>query len=108
MLMLMLAFTLLTATHAVSAAAAAAVTDAAAYGCSTDVDCSLSGTCVAGKCVCEQWTKGPDCAALNLIPLASEAELAPAVLPVANMTRWGSSPVFDNGVYHLFSAEMVL
>jgi len=104
--MLMLAFTLLTATHAVSAAAAAAVTDAAAYGCSTDVDCSLSGTCVAGKCVCEQWTKGPDCAALNLIPLASEAELAPAVLPVANMTRWGSSPVFDNGVYHLFSAEM--
>jgi len=74
--------------------------------CSTDVDCSLAGACVSGKCHCEGWTKGADCAALNLVPLTSAALLAPAVLPVSNTTRWGSSPAFEGGVYHLFSAEM--
>ena len=43
-----------------------------AAACSTDLDCSLAGSCVAGKCECEAWTKGADCAALNLSPLAGE------------------------------------
>ena len=74
--------------------------------CSSDLDCSLAGSCVAGACKCEAWAKGADCAALNLVPLQSAADLGPLVVPVANTTRWGSSPAFEGGVYHLFSAEM--
>ena len=44
-------------------------------GCTSDVDCSLAGSCVSGECKCEAWTKGDDCAALNLVPLDSVEEL---------------------------------
>ena len=82
------------------------LTPTSTLGCSDDFDCSLAGKCVSGACVCQPWTKGPDCAALNLTPLKNAAALAPAVQPVNNWTRWGSSVAFESGQYHLFSAEM--
>lgn len=78
----------------------------ASAGCTDDFDCSLAGKCVAGKCVCQPWTKGADCAALRLAPLKSAAVLQSAVLPVGNTTRWGGSIAEEGGKYHLFSAEM--
>ena len=78
-------------------------------GCTDDLDCSLAGACIAGVCHCEQWTKGHDCAALNLTPLSSAAALTSAVVPVNGTTRWGGSVVDDrngsSGLFHLFGAE---
>ena len=78
----------------------------AAGSCETDLDCSLAGKCAAGVCRCEAWSAGPSCAALNLVPLATPADLVAAVQPVGNWTRWGSSVAEEAGQYHLFSAEM--
>lgn len=48
---------------------------AQAAGCKTDLDCSLAGQCNAGACICEGWTKGADCAELNLQDLRSTSQL---------------------------------
>jgi|EP01046_Picozoa_sp_COSAG06_P036833 hypothetical protein len=74
--------------------------------CADDYGCSLAGKCVAGRCQCQPWTKGDDCAALALTPLAEPASLVAAVQPAGNWTRWGSSVAEEGGQYHLFSAEM--
>jgi hypothetical protein len=76
--------------------------------CTDDLDCSLAGACIAGVCRCESWTKGHDCAALNLVPLSSAAAMTSAVVPVNGTTRWGGSVVDDrnsSGLFHLFGAE---
>lgn len=72
--------------------------------------CSLAGQCLPnGTCECQPWTRGPDCAALNLVDLNSSADVTPLLLPAANWTRWGGSVVRDptnSSVFHLFAAEM--
>ena len=74
--------------------------------CTDDLDCSLAGACVAGVCLCEKWTRGHDCAELNLKPLSSAKALTSAVVPVDGTTRWGGSVVEDrNGTFHMFGAE---
>ena len=84
----------------------------AASACTDDFDCSLAGSCVNGKCECQAWTKGDDCAALNLVPLSSADAVRPIVEPTSppgNWTRWGGSVVHDvdgDGMYHMFAAEM--
>ena len=82
----------------------------AVASCKTDMDCSLAGACDAGtgKCACEPWTKGEDCAALNLVPLKSNASFASIVSNAVeqNWTNWGGSVAFEGGQYHLFAAEM--
>ena len=84
----------------------------AACACTDDFDCSLAGSCVNGKCQCQAWTKGDDCAALNLAPVSS-ADAVHAIVeptsPPGNWTRWGGSVVHDvdgDGMYHMFAAEM--
>ena len=47
--------------------------------CSDELGCSLAGRCVAGKCLCEAWTKGEDCSVLRLAPLAKPADLQSVV-----------------------------
>ena len=77
--------------------------------CKTDLDCSLAGSCENGKCKCQAWTKGEDCAALNFAPIASAADVRSIVEPTQNWTRWGGSVVHDtdgDGMYHIFAAEM--
>ena len=75
--------------------------------CTTDLDCSLAGTCTEGTCVCQPWTKGQDCAALNLVPLEAEGMVQAAVQPAGNWSRWGGSVVKDDtGTLHMFAAEM--
>eukprot|EP00041_Stephanoeca_diplocostata_P009184 m.139695 g.139695 ORF g.139695 m.139695 type:complete len:371 (-) comp17638_c0_seq1:179-1291(-) len=80
---------------------------APAVGCNSDLDCSLAGQCKSGACVCEKWTRGADCAELNLRNLSSASQLQAAVQPVDGFTTWGGSVVQDDdGLYHMFSAIM--
>ena len=82
---------------------------ACAEACTSDLDCSLAGSCESGRCRCQAWTKGEDCAALNLAPIGSAADIRSIVEPAENRTRWGGSVVHDtdgDGMYHLFAAEM--
>ena len=59
----------------------------ASAACKSDFDCSLAGTCTAGACVCQPWTKGPDCAALNLKPIASPQALQ-SIVANATQEKW--------------------
>ena len=75
--------------------------------CTTDIDCSLSGTCSAGMCVCfAPWTAAPDCSALKFLP-SPVVRGFPA--PGHNETTWGGSIALDpvGGKYHMFVAEMM-
>eukprot|EP00039_Didymoeca_costata_P027400 m.18329 g.18329 ORF g.18329 m.18329 type:complete len:371 (+) comp6282_c0_seq2:164-1276(+) len=74
--------------------------------CTSDLDCSLAGTCKQGQCECQSWTKGADCAALNMKPVDSLSAIKPLVQPHDAWTRWGGSVVYSDGKYHMFSAEM--
>ena len=82
----------------------------AASKCTSDMDCSLAGKCNAatGNCVCEGWTKGDDCAALNLLPLSAESAFKSVIanMSEAKWTTWGGSVVEYQGKYHMFAAEM--
>lgn len=40
--------------------------------CENEMDCSLGGDCVGGKCVCIPTFTGPKCAALNLQPATGD------------------------------------
>ena len=116
-LLLLLLATILLAAAALPSYPSAALFGAvslvsAAGACTDDFDCSLAGSCVNGKCECQAWTKGDDCAALNLAPLSSADAVRPIVEPTSppgNWTRWGGSVVHDadgDGMYHMFAAEM--
>lgn len=81
-----------------------ASSDPGANACATNLDCSLAGLCNAsGQCECRPWATGPNCEALNLVPVAS----VEALVPEDGVTRWGASVVRgDDGKYHMFAAEM--
>ena len=75
--------------------------------CETALDCTLSGECVAGKCVCyKPWTAAPDCSAMAFLPAPVERGFPP---PGHNETTWGGSVALDpvGGKYHMFVAEMM-
>ena len=55
--------------------------------CSDELGCSLAGQCVAGKCLCEAWTKGEDCSVLRLAPLAKPADLQSVVQVRLSLAR---------------------
>jgi hypothetical protein len=69
--------------------------------CADDYDCSLGGTCTAGKCACDIWWTGAMCAQLNLVP----ADPAASGLAVPGYFSWGGHPLQDeNGTYHLLAS----
>ena len=79
--------------------------------CSTDADCSLTGSCTAAKCRCDAAWTGPACEQLHLLP-ARRTALYPAgghatELPSNRSFPWGGSVVKDDatGLYHLFVTE---
>ena len=73
-------------------------------GCTTAADCSLGGVCTASKCACWPTWSGPNCSVLNL--QASTALCAGAFRRPNNQSSWGGSVLLDNGVYHMYSADM--
>jgi hypothetical protein len=68
--------------------------------CQSEMDCSLGGVCVNGKCLCDKTWKGPTCTALNLLP-ANRSE----GLHQATYASWGGMAVEEGGRYHLFFAD---
>jgi len=71
--------------------------------CTTNSDCSLLGTCTAGKCSCAAGFTGAACGQLDLQPAASLG--AATVWPqpgVPNSSAWGFSVAYDpdDKVYH--------
>lgn len=75
--------------------------------CTTAMDCSLSGECVAGLCQCyPPWTGAKDCSALEFLPSPLVRGFPP---PSHNETTWGGSIAYDAGtaMYHMYVAEMV-
>ena len=78
----------------------------AAFACTTDLDCSLNGLCVSGRCQCDTPWIGERCGLLDLRP--GEAGMHDVPLCAyhgdgPNFTSWGGSVVFDDtdGRYHL-------
>ncbi len=71
--------------------------------CSSEMDCSLGGVCVSGKCRCDATFSGPTCAQLNLLP----AKKTPLIDIGTESASWGGVPVYDpsDKKWHLFYAE---
>jgi len=74
-------------------------------GCTTDMDCSLSGICTPeGKCKCDPWATGADCSYLNFAPV-DRARLG---YLNENHSSWGGSIVQkSNGEYRMYMSEIL-
>ena len=88
-------------------AAASAIAAAARAACATDEDCSLSGSCTAGSCVCNAGWVGDTCALLDRRTPASRASAGIYGFS-PNVTSWGGSILTDNatGLHHLYVSEI--
>eukprot|EP01084_Bolivina_argentea_P131551 232179_1 len=74
--------------------------------CTSDEDCYLRGSCENSKCICDAWTKGNNCEYLNLAP-ASKSHQGYFNKTNGGYNSWGGKPIYSNGTYHLFAAQMV-
>jgi hypothetical protein len=82
--------------------AMASVASPRASSCTHVRDCSLSGDCVRGVCVCKPWWRGTACEQLNLVPAHSITD--GIFLP--GVSTWGGSAVRTAGITHAFASEM--
>eukprot|EP01079_Euglenida_sp_SAG-EU17-18_P003709 gene3709-690_t len=82
-----------------------AITESA---CTTAMECSLHGECVAGACKCDPGWAGRDCGVLKLAPTATNDVGSGAIYPPpgSNMSSWGGGVIRWGGKYHLFVSEM--
>merc|ERR1712070_1063897 len=73
--------------------------------CSSDWDCSLSGTCDhRGKCVCDAWATGSDCSYLNFQKIDRKSGLG-YIDPT--WSSWGGNAILGTDKkWHLFVAEI--
>jgi len=69
--------------------------------CTSEMDCSLLGSCVDGHCVCQPGWTGASCSVADLEPLDPS-------LGYQNMTTasWGGRPAWHNGRWHLLVTEI--
>jgi hypothetical protein len=65
----------------------------------------MNGFCRGGSCQCDKGWKGTSCNLLDLKPLSTPIQGAYGYSP--NVTSWGGNPIFVDGQYHLYVAEMV-
>eukprot|EP01046_Picozoa_sp_COSAG06_P058238 COSAG06_NODE_11624_length_1484_cov_1.859206_1_plen_132_part_10 len=79
--------------------------------CSSAQDCSMTGTCTAGRCRCDPAWPGPSCEHLHLLPALQQALYPrgghPTSLPSSRSFPWGGTIAKEVGQdkYHLFVAE---
>lgn len=71
--------------------------------CSTDLDCSLAGECVDGKCVCDGWTHGDHCEILSLLPADPKR---PGYRNSTGYNSWGGGTVRYNNTWYLFVSQI--
>jgi hypothetical protein len=77
------------------------------FACTTAIDCSLNGVCVAGTCRCVSFWGGSDCSTVRFgrVPAATLGALQPA----ADASHWCAGVLPDgNGTWHAYSALMDL
>ena len=81
--------------------------------CTDDADCSYNGACDGGACVCRSPWRGTRCEVLVRGAVAAssgyQSPRDPA-LPVTrtNFSSWGGSVLLgDDGIYHMYAAEML-
>lgn len=76
---------------------ASAVLVAAAASCVDEADCTLSGACVNGTCVCDQPWMGASCEKLRLKPARLARPFDPPK-PTPDHFTWGAAPFYaDDG-----------
>ena len=95
----------MTAAVPVKTAALALLCVVAARACATDRDCSLSGVCDAGVCVCDAGWRGAACSELNLAP----ADPLDGVIAWPT-SSWGGVAVRDPddaALFHFFYSRFV-
>ena len=93
------------------ALAAAAVTSSGSLPpCSSSWNCSLSGACVRGACVCDQGWVGTYCQQLALAPVVNGTGLDRLHTP-ALTSSWGGTILHDNSsgsdVWHMWASELL-
>eukprot|EP00051_Salpingoeca_urceolata_P010074 m.122744 g.122744 ORF g.122744 m.122744 type:complete len:407 (-) comp16574_c0_seq2:462-1682(-) len=72
--------------------------------CASQLDCSLNGDCVGGRCHCDAaWAAAPQCDVLAIEPMDVSTGYHNATY-----ASWGGNVVFADGLYHLFVAQMEL
>jgi hypothetical protein len=76
--------------------------------CLGAADCSFNGKCSKGFCACYPQWMGRHCGQLNLVPTARDAGLQTREPSTGERaSSWGGSVVRgDDGVYHMYAAEM--
>ena len=82
--------------------------DTNALQCVRDIECSLNGCIVNGKCACRAGWTGSDCGVLKLGPVTDNQIGSGRVYPSihANTSSWGGGVIFRGGKYHLYVSEM--
>ena len=93
------------------ALAAAAVTSSGSLPpCTSSWNCSLSGACVRGACVCDQGWVGTYCQQLALLPVVNGTGLDRLHTP-ALTSSWGGTILHDNSsgsdVWHMWASELL-
>eukprot|EP00051_Salpingoeca_urceolata_P010075 m.122752 g.122752 ORF g.122752 m.122752 type:complete len:130 (-) comp16574_c0_seq3:101-490(-) len=70
--------------------------------CASQLDCSLNGDCVGGRCHCDAaWAAAPQCDVLAIEPMDVSTGYHNATY-----ASWGGNVVFADGLYHLFVAQV--
>ena len=72
-----------------------------AAGCTSDLDCSLLGDCISGKCVCDPGWKGEKCGLVDLLPTPRFGGYRNA-----SMASWGGKAIEIEGKWHMFASAM--
>ena len=75
-----------------------------AQSCTSDLDCSLGGTCVDSACSCDPTWTGSRCSVLNLL---ASPDNGCAYCDV-NHSSWGGSPAYDNATSTYIMATAVM
>ena len=79
---------------------------AEAFRCESAEDCNYNGNCTKGSCTCAPGWRGDACDGLNLVPTKRSLGYQNSILG-QNVTSWGGSVVKgDDGMYHMYAAEI--
>ena len=70
-------------------------------GCSSDLDCSLLGDCVSGKCLCDPGWKGEKCGLVDLLPTPRYGGYRNT-----SMASWGGKAIEIGKEWHMFASAI--
>eukprot|EP00037_Helgoeca_nana_P026015 m.289665 g.289665 ORF g.289665 m.289665 type:complete len:449 (-) comp27112_c0_seq3:3594-4940(-) len=75
----------------------------ASPSCTSDLNCSLFGECRGGACICDAGWGGPQCATLQLLPVAFPQGYGMDRSRQADVnTSWGGNIIESDGQFHMY------